>query len=193
MTSWSLTDWLRRRLLLLVAGLWIAATFIAVFVGTAETNDVFDNALESAADAVALLAPGDPGAISTEAAARLEQVALDGNRADYVTYQIKSASGAVLHRSSRAPATPYPIPNTPGFSNESSVRYFTRTVGEHLVVQVAEQPKERRKELLRLLLSFIFPLLALLLAAFVVATRLAKTVGDSLIAITSQVRLRNVE
>jgi two-component system OmpR family sensor kinase len=176
---------------LLIAGLWIAAAIIAVFVGTSETNKVFDNALEGVADAIALLSPKNPSGLESDAAAQLEEVALE--RTDYVTFQIRTSSGEVLHRSSRAPAAPYPISTAPGFSDNGSVHYYTRPLSDGAVIQVAEESTERRRELLRLIASFLLPLLGLLIAAFLLATRLATSLGSSLADVTAQIRLRDAQ
>lgn len=190
MKPWSITSWLRQKLLLLITGLWLSAAVVALIVVTTETNEVFDNAMEAAADTFAALAPPDLSTLDAASALKLEQLALAGERSSYMTYQVKVRDGAVVLRSVAAAEASFQVPAARGFVNAGSLRYFTRPVGTDHIIQVQEEPEERREAFWGLLTSFLVPLLPLWLAASYLASRLAHAVSKPIITIENEVNLR---
>ena len=190
MKPWSVTSWLRQKLLLLITGLWLSAAVVALIVVTTETNEVFDNAMEAAADTFAALAPPDLSTLDAANALKLEQLALAGERSSYMTYQVKARAGAVVLRSVSAAEASFQVPAALGFTSAGGLRYFTRGVGTEHIIQVQEEPEERSEAFWGLLASFLAPLLPLWLAATYLASRLALEVGRPIVAIENEVSLR---
>lgn len=192
MQSWSITQQLLRRLLLLFAALWISGALVAIAVVTEETDEVFDNALEGTAKILAALVPRDASKIEREAARLLESLALSGERADYISYQIRTGDGSILEKSRNAPAEPYPAPVKAGFNNVGSTRYYTQALADgRSFVQVAEQPDERREAFYGLLLGFILPLFGLLLVGAIIVWRSVGKVSEPLRALAAQISSRD--
>lgn len=192
MKSWSITQQLLRRLLLLFGALWISGALIAIAVVTEETDEVFDNALESTAKILAALRPGDNSKIDHDAAVLLESLALSGERSDYISYQVRGTDGAVREKSKNAPAEPYPVPLKAGFRDVGSARYYTLPLSDHQTfVQVAEQPDERREAFYGLLAGFVVPLFGLLLVGAAIVWRSVGTVSEPLRALALQISSRD--
>jgi two-component system OmpR family sensor kinase len=192
MKSWSITRQLLRRLLMLFGALWISGALVAIAVVTEETDEVFDNALEGTAKILAALLPRETSKIDQEAAQTLEQLALSGERADYISYQIRTSDGAVRKKSKNAPAEAYPVAVSAGFTNVGSTRYYTYPLKDgQSFVQVAEQPDERREAFYGLLLGFVLPLFGLLLVGAVIVWRSVSKVSEPLRALAAQIGSRD--
>ncbi len=192
MKSWSITQQLLRRLLLLFGALWISGALVAIAVVTEETDEVFDNALEGTAKILAALVPRDASKIERDAARLLESLALSGERADYISYQIRTADGAIQEKSRNAPAEPYPVAMKGGFRNVGSTRYYTHAMGDgRTFVQVAEEPDERREAFYGLLLGFVLPLFGLLLVGAIIVWRSVGKVSEPLRALALQISSRD--
>lgn len=192
MKSWSITQQLLRRLLLLLGALWISGALIAIAVVTEETDEVFDNALEGTAKILAALVPQEGSQIEQATAKTLESLALSGERADYISYQIRKADGSIRGKSKNAPTEPYPIAMKKGFANLGSTRYYTHLLHDGTTaIQIAERPDERREAFYGLLAGFVLPLLGLLLLGAIIVWRSVGAVSVPLRALAGQISSRD--
>lgn len=180
--QWSIIRDVRRQQLLFLAVLWIAGAIVATIFIMHETNEMFDNALRETAHVVA--------AHDGEAGAGVERIALAGDRRKYMTFQLRNEAGAVLARSSNAPAAPFAAPLTPGFIWIGTYRYFTERLPGGTLVQVAEFYDERRDAALGLLAGFTVPLLALLGLGGLLISRSLQKIAQPIAALNAELRAR---
>jgi two-component system OmpR family sensor kinase len=191
MRPWSLINDLKWRQLGLLAGLWLVGAVIASAFVMHETNEMFDNAMAEAANAV--LAIGEPspsgGLVNMP---RVEAVALSSDRRKYMSFQIRDLSGNVLARSRSAPVEPYPVSVQLGYTGAGTMRYLTRPLPTGSgVVQIAEFYDERRDAFLGLLAGFSGPLLALLAIGGIVISRSVGRAGKPIAELSRQLQARN--
>lgn len=159
---WSLARLLRRRLLAVVALLWMAAAIVATVAIRREMNGVLDSALLALAEQIPLAAP-------TPADAALPSLPhVPHEEAMHVL--VRDGSGAVLRQSGPSREVPWPLDAAPGVQTADGWRVATRrTVDGQRIVQVGEPLNERRESVTESTLALVLPLLALLpLAAWLI-------------------------
>ena len=162
MTGWSIARALFRKQVVVLGGLWLAAGLFTIVAATAKTNELFDAEIESVGRTLASLDAPTSCRTDTMLSCRTEAAILSGERADYLSYQIRDRNGTVLFRSLLAPEEPFPIPVAAGFTNQGATRYFTSFYpGGRTAVQVAAGPEERLHTLLWMLGAIMVPLVCL--------------------------------
>jgi two-component system OmpR family sensor kinase len=156
-----------RRLILLLTGvavlLWLCAAGLGALVMREEFDEVFDSALTETAQRLLPLVvddifrrnsadgpmqlPHSPGAMEEE----------------YLTFQVRDGTGAVLLHSHDAPPEPFAAPLDPGYSDTPSHRVYTVTaVSGSIVLQVADPLAHRAEAMNEGLTALLLPLLALI-------------------------------
>jgi len=156
---------------ILLAIFWTVGVGLSIHVMRAEFDEVFDSALQETTERLAPLVVDDyfrrdTGTVPNQVAA-LNPGATD----EYLTYQVRDASGRVLLHSHNIGTEPYPAPLKPGFWSDDDRRIFTiSTVSDTLFVQVADSLAHRREATLESALTLLLPIL-LLLPLGMVATR----------------------
>uniref|UniRef100_A0A7C1SXK3 histidine kinase n=1 Tax=Agrobacterium albertimagni TaxID=147266 RepID=A0A7C1SXK3_9HYPH len=159
----SLTGRLVLSLSILLAVFWFIAVGLSIHVMRAEFDEVFDSALQETTERLAPLVVDDyfrrdDGTGPSQVAA-LHPGATD----EYLTYQVRDASGQVLLHSHNIGTEPYPAPLRPGFWSGDDKRIFTiATVSDTLFVQVADSLAHRREATLESALALLLPILLLL-------------------------------
>ncbi|PLT95689.1 histidine kinase dimerization/phospho-acceptor domain-containing protein [Sinorhizobium medicae] len=148
---------------LLLAVFWTIAVGLSIHVMRAEFDEVFDSALQETTERLASLVVDDY--FRWDAGTGPNQVAAlnPGATDEYLTYQVRDASGRVLLHSHNIGTEPYPAPLKPGFWSGNERRIFTiATVSDTLFVQVADSLAHRREATLESALTLLLPILLLL-------------------------------
>jgi two-component system OmpR family sensor kinase len=156
---------------ILLAVFWMVAVALSIHVMRAEFDEVFDSALQETTERLAPLVVDDFFRRDTGTGPNQVAALNPGAKDEYLTYQIRDASGRVLLHSHNIGTEPYPAPLTPGFWSGDDKRIFTiATVSDTLFVQVADSLAHRREATLESALTLLLPIL-LLLPLGMLATR----------------------
>ncbi|MFO1171938.1 MAG: ATP-binding protein [Hyphomicrobiaceae bacterium] len=178
MRSWSM----HRRLLLtltgLIGALWVAGVTTSAFVMRHEIDEVFDSALQETAQRILPLAyrdlrerrDRDRDEDEEDGDEHRAETSTSDDHKEYILYQVRNASGAVLLRSHNAPAVAFGAPLTRGHFDDGARRYFTEWSSDRsIAIQVAELPEERARAIQTLWLGHLVPLgIVLPLAALII-------------------------
>lgn len=158
---------LARRLILSLSGLlflfWVLAVLLGAHVMREEFDEVFDSALQETTERlVPLLVDDLYRREERQEPYRVEDVRHDV-RDEYLTYQLRDASGRVLLHSANAPSAPYAAPLKPGFWSDDRHRIFTaETVSATLFVQVADSLDHRKEASQEGAFALIVPIMVIL-------------------------------
>lgn len=147
----------------LLAVFWTIAVGLAIQVMRSEFDEVFDSALQKTTERLAPLVVDDYFRRETRSGPN-QVAALDPSKTDeYLTYQVRDASGRVLLHSHNVGSEPYAAPLQAGFWNSEDQRIFTiATVSDTLFIQVADSLAHRREAALESALTLLMPILLLL-------------------------------
>ena len=148
---------------LMLVVFWALGVGLAIHVMRGEFDEVFDSALRETTERLAPLVVDDYS--RRDAGNGPHQIPdLRGGGADeYLTYQVRDATGRVLLHSDNVNADPYPVPLEPGFWSDEERRIFTvATESDNLFIQVADSLDHRREATLESALALLMPILLLL-------------------------------
>lgn len=158
---------LSRTLIVSLSGLlfvfWAIAVLLGISVMREEYDEVFDSALQETTERLVPLVVDD--LFRREAQEGPYRVAdpMHDLRDEYLTYQVRDASGRVLLHSNNVSPEPYGAPLKPGFSNDGDRRIFTvETVSGSLFVQMADSLGHRREATMESALALLLPIMVLL-------------------------------
>ncbi|MCX7303554.1 MAG: sensor histidine kinase N-terminal domain-containing protein [Hyphomicrobiales bacterium] len=144
----------------MTSALWLTAALLGALVMRDELDEIFDSALQETAQRLTPLVVKEIFAADYDGPRRLDRTVDKGE--EYLTYQVRDASGAILLRSHDAPANPFEAPVTPGFFDTPSHRVYTAaTVSGTIIIQVADPLAHRREAILEGTLALLLPLLFL--------------------------------
>jgi two-component system OmpR family sensor kinase len=156
---------------ILLALFWTVGVGLAIHVMRDEFDEVFDSALQETTERLAPLVVDDYFRRDTDTVPSQLATLNPGKTDEYLTYQVRDASGRVLLHSHNVGSDPYPAPLQPGFWSGNDQRIFTTaTVSGTLFVQVADSLAHRREATLESALTLSLPIL-LLLPLGMIATR----------------------
>jgi two-component system OmpR family sensor kinase len=148
---------------MLLAVFWTIAVGLSIHVMRAEFDEVFDSALQETTERLAPLVIDDFFRRDTGTGPNQVAALNPGATDEYLTYQVRDASGRVLLHSHNVGAEPYAAPLSPGFWSGDDRRIFTiATVSDTLFVQVADSLAHRREATLESALTLLLPILLLL-------------------------------
>lgn len=166
---WSLARVLRRRLLVAVALLWLAATVVATVAVRYEINAVLDSALLALTEQI----PLEAAVWSGQAQTSLPLVPKE----EVMHVLVRDGSGHVLRQTGPTRDFAWPLEATPGVQTVNDWRVATRrSVDGRLVVQVGELLSERRQALTESTAALLLPLIGLLpLAALMIELLLRRS------------------
>jgi two-component system OmpR family sensor kinase len=147
--------------------LWCGAATYSTYTSYCELNEAFDRALHETAWRILPLAADD--LMGHEG--HVDHIAHDGRalrhfaegRREYLSYQLRDASGRIILRTHDAPAQPYDQTADPGFSTVGDYRLFAdtdKTTG--LTITVAETTKDRWEAVFGGAQAMLWPLVALI-------------------------------
>ncbi|GGF46428.1 two-component sensor histidine kinase [Youhaiella tibetensis] len=146
--------------------LWILAAAVTVNILREEIDSAFDTGLQETAQRLLPLAMH-----GLREAAREGHGDDDGGEipllreggSEYIVYQIRDASGALLLRSHDAPTTALTETVQPGFATSNNLRVYTEgTRDGTFLIQVAESLDHRQKSLLESATALFLPLALLI-------------------------------
>lgn len=147
----------------LLAVFWTIGVGLAIHVMRSEFDEVFDSALQETTERLAPLVVDDYFRRETGGGPNQVAALTPGTGDEYLTYQVRDASGRVLLHSHNVGAEPYPAPLQSGFWSGEDHRIFTiATVSDSLFVQVADSLAHRREATLESALTLLLPILLLL-------------------------------
>ncbi|MBB3967097.1 sensor histidine kinase [Rhizobium metallidurans] len=144
---------------------WLLAIGLSIRVMQHEFDEIFDSAQQETTERLLALilddmeqrGLGDPHGI-----AMLNSAA----NSEYLTYQVRDASGKILLRSNDAVSEPFPAPLEPGFYDSATERIYTeKTSDGTLFLQVADRFKNRREAVRESAVTLLIPLVALIPAS----------------------------
>src|SRR5665213_359265 len=162
MSTISLT---RRLILLLTIGavaLWLLSALLAANTLRVGLNDAFDGGLKETAERILALAVDtlhDDTSEPVDHHEAHEIPLLDGGGGEYIVYQVRDASGAILLRSHDAPSAAFDAPLVRGFADFGPWRVYT--VGSPdggVFTQVAETTAHRSDSLWSSILALLWPI-----------------------------------
>lgn len=147
---------------------WLGAIGLSILVMRHELDEVFDSALQETAERLlALVADDMPSRIKANQGSIADPDSSGGR--EYLTYQIRSASGTILLRSKDAPTTPFDVPLKVGFQDAETRRIYTAVSTDGLIfLQAADRFSDRREAVRESAVTMLIPL-ALLVPVSVLA------------------------
>ncbi|THV16876.1 sensor histidine kinase [Rhizobium rhizophilum] len=147
----------------LLAVFWTIGVGLAIHVMRSEFDEVFDSGLQETTERLAPLVVDDYFRRETGSGPNQVAALNPGKTDEYLTYQVRDASGRVLLHSHNVDSEPYPAPLQAGFWSGADHRIFTIvTVSDTLFVQVADSLAHRREATLESALTLLLPILLLL-------------------------------
>ncbi|MDO1583674.1 sensor histidine kinase [Rhizobium oryzicola] len=182
-----LTVWLSGGLLVF----WLIAVGLGVYVMQDEFGEIFDSSLQETAERLAPLVVDDLFLRDDNTATR-QLESLYGTMPDeYLTYQVRDASGRVLLHSHNVAADPYPAPLKAGFWEDEHRRIYTvSAVSGTVFVQVADSLDHRKEAATEGGFALLLPGLLLLplsvLAVIYIVKRAVRPVDQLRQAISSK-------
>lgn len=158
----SLTRRLIWMLTLAAVVLWLLSALLAANTLRARLNDAFDGGLKETAERILSLAADslrdDTGDRKDHNHAH-EIPLFDEGGGEYIVYQVRSASGAILLRSHDAPSSAFDVPLAQGFADSGPWRVYTVGDPEAMVfTQVAESSAHRSDSLWSSVLALLWPI-----------------------------------
>jgi two-component system OmpR family sensor kinase len=147
----------------LLAVFWTIGVGLAIHVMRSEFDEVFDSGLQETTERLAPLVVDDYFRRETGGGPNQVAALTAGTADEYLTYQVRDASGRVLLHSHNVGSDPYPAPLQAGFWSGEDHRIFTiATVSDTLFIQVADSLAHRREATLESALTLLLPILLLL-------------------------------
>ncbi len=140
---------------------WLAAIGLSFRVMQHEFDEIFDSAQQETTERLLALILDD---LNQSAEIDPRGVAMLNTAAsrEYLTYQVRDASGKVVLRSNDAPAEPFDAPLRTGFHDTPNARIYTEmTADGSLLLQVADRFKNRREAVRESSVTLLIPLAAL--------------------------------
>ncbi len=159
----SLTGRLVFSISLMLAFFWALAVGLGLYVMREEFDEVFDSALQETTERLVPLVVDDYLHLDDQSGPKRIGDSIRSVKDEYLTYQVRDASGRVLLHSHNVTPEPYPAPLIPGFWSDGDRRIFTvATISESLFVQVADSLEHRREATTEGAMALLIPLLFIL-------------------------------
>jgi two-component system OmpR family sensor kinase len=140
--------------------LWCGAATYSSYISYHELDEAFDQGLHESAQRLLPLAIDSVQGSGRREAHEIYHY-IEG-RNEYLSFQLRDASGSIVMRSHDAPAKPYSQAPRPGFSTVGDYRLYTDTDdASGLTITVAETTKGRREAVFGGAAAMLWPLLVL--------------------------------
>lgn len=164
--AWSLRRRLSRGLAAALVALWLAATFVAGHFLSHEIGELYDSALQEVAQRILPLAYAE---LLNRESEGTQHFVTTGPHREAISYVVRDDKGRELMQSSDADQMKIPRNLPIGFSTTERLRTYTESaVGGTIVITTAEYLGHRVATVRRAVLSLIWPLVGLIVVAFVV-------------------------
>ncbi|MBN9028940.1 MAG: sensor histidine kinase N-terminal domain-containing protein [Rhizobiales bacterium] len=146
-----------------LTGFWLLAAGLGAFVMREEFDEIFDGSLQETAQRLMPLMVDDLAKrIGSPETRRLDEQALE-NEEEYLVYQVRDQSGAVVLRSRDAPAAPFSAPLVTGFFQDRTYRFYSAANTEGtLFIQVADALANRQEAVTEGATALLIPLAVLI-------------------------------
>ncbi len=146
-----------------LTGFWLLAAGLGAFVMREEFDEIFDGSLQETAQRLLPLMVDDLAKrIGSPETRRLDEQALE-NEEEYLVYQVRDQSGAVVLRSRDAPAAPFSAPLVNGFFQDRTYRFYSAANTEGtLFIQVADALANRQEAVTEGATALLIPLAVLI-------------------------------
>jgi two-component system OmpR family sensor kinase len=144
---------------------WLAAIGLSFRVMQHEFDEIFDAAQQETTERLLalILAELNQG---TDRDPRNMAMFDAAARREYLTYQVRDASGKVVLHSNDAPAEPFDAPLSTGFHDTPTARIYTEMAADgSLFLQVADRFKNRNEAARESAVTLLIPLAALIPAS----------------------------
>lgn len=197
MTRLATSPSISRRLVLALTGLitvlWFVSTALAVAIMHHELDQSLDSSLQEAAQRLLTLAAQN--SIGAGAVAGTANEPAEGRliveHEEYLTYQLRDATGNVVLRSHDAPSEPFSASLKPGFINTDTLRIYTEgTVSGQYFIQVAETHGHRHEAIMEASIALALPLLLLVPLGAAAVHRIVARCMAPVIAIQQEIAQR---
>lgn len=140
--------------------LWLVAVGFGAFVMHDEFGEIFDSALQETAERLVPLVVDDLKHRDDPNDSRRIEATRGPVEEEYLTYQVRDATGRVLLHSHTAAARPFGAPLKVGFWQGEKGRIYTAaTMDETIFVQVQDSAAERREATREGSLALLLPVL----------------------------------
>ncbi|MCX5497533.1 ATP-binding protein [Kaistia dalseonensis] len=141
--------------------LWCAAASFSIYVSYHELNEAFDRALQETGRRLLPLAADDLEGRESDDSRAIHH--FTAGRSEYLSYQLRDASGRVLLRTHDAPILPFDQTTALGLSTVGDHRLFTdRDEATGLTITIAETTKGRDEAVTSGIRALLWPLVALI-------------------------------
>jgi two-component system OmpR family sensor kinase len=140
---------------------WLGAIGLSIVVMRHELDEVFDSALQETAERLLALVTDDMELRTKEDEGSITISESSGGR-EYLTYQVRLASGTILLRSKDAPSAPFDVPLNAGFHDAETRRIYTAVSADGLLyLQAADRFSNRREAVRESAVTMLIPLAVL--------------------------------
>ncbi|MGF7161104.1 two-component system OmpR family sensor kinase [Rhodoligotrophos appendicifer] len=183
----------RSLILWLTAGsvlFWVFAAALSTYVMQHEFDEVFDSALQEAAERLMPLVLSN---LRQQSSAGLDRRIGDGTPShdEVLTYQVKDPEGRVLMRSHDASSVPFDVALATGFADSSSHRIYTEsTVDRTIFLQVADPLTHRREAVIESATTLVLPILGLAPFSVIVIFLIVRRTVAPIAALRREIGLR---
>ncbi|MDM9620844.1 HAMP domain-containing sensor histidine kinase [Rhizobium sp. S96] len=144
---------------------WLLAIGLSIRVMQHEFDEIFDSAQQETTERLLALIIDDMAQGNMDDPRSVAILRTAANR-EYLTYQVRDASGKVVLRSNDASAEPFQVPLKTGFHDTDTARIYTeRSADGSLFLQVADRFKNRREAVRESAATLLIPLIALIPAS----------------------------
>lgn len=142
-----------------LTGFWLLAAGLGAVIMHEEFGEIFDGSLQETAQRLLPLVVDDLAKRDGSAEIhRLEELAM-ADEEEYLVYQVRDRSGAVVLRSRDAPAKPFVAPLINGFFEDETYRFYSSANTEGtLFVQVADALANRQEAVTEGMTALLIPL-----------------------------------
>jgi two-component system OmpR family sensor kinase len=186
---WSLGRRLAFGLVVVMTGLWLAATAVAGLVLRSEIDEVFDSALQEVAQRILPLAYSE--LLAREADDPPQHLPPIGSHREYVTYVVRDETGRDLLRSSDADPALFPKDVPAGFTTVGDLRLYTEAAVRGTVrVTTAERLTHRRETVRNAVVALIWPLAVLVPIALLAVLLLGRATLRPIVAFRERIEAR---
>jgi two-component system OmpR family sensor kinase len=144
---------------------WLVAIGLSIRVMQHEFDEIFDSAQQETTERLLALILDDMDRRQINDPHGIAMLNTAANR-EYLTYQVRDASGKVMLRSNDAASEPFAAPLETGFHDTETARIYTeKTSDGTLFLQVADRFKNRREAVRESAVTLLIPLIALIPAS----------------------------
>jgi two-component system OmpR family sensor kinase len=144
---------------------WLVAIGLSIRIMQHEFDEIFDSAQQETTERLLALILDDMDQRSITDPHGIAMLNTAANR-EYLTYQVRDASGKIVLRSNDAASEPFAAPLETGFHDTDTARIYTeKTSDSTLFLQVADRFKNRREAVRESAVTLLIPLIALIPAS----------------------------